>query len=463
MSSVQSEISRIPRSITFIDRPANGKMNLQVKNLQPKKPDGGEAKLLVKGQGVLVGKITDNKLPFSFFVFENDNELGRGFMLEIKANGEKPGAANFYYRDHPVEKEGQGWELVKNDVSMEMPDEFAVFVKSGAGLDLDPNCRYWFSLDSHNRLLRYGKGEVRKNTLLAELHYEAPKEKEDDRFAWMAKVGEIAFTGDDVADIQSKENHFIPVKLFRDPLTVDPAMYVVHADAITMDDIARNKATVVANLTPTCQQLYQNVAGHKFELNTPDFPNFTEAIEASIASPQGWCYQELMRKSTEFGGEPNPDETYLRITMGINGGDSPGVPFVMEIWPPGHYSPVHNHAGANAVIRVLHGEITVNMYPMLSKFHMNPFMVAKFGKGDVTWISPELNQTHQLHNTNVNGPTCITIQCYMYSDDNTEHYDYFDYLNTSGQIDQFKPNSDCDFLGFKEKMRKEWISLFNTK
>jgi predicted metal-dependent enzyme (double-stranded beta helix superfamily) len=176
----------------------------------------------------------------------------------------------------------------------------------------------------------------------------------------------------------------------------------------------------------------------------------------------GWCNKILKEKANEFG-QPNPDMTYLRITMGVNQGDSPGVPFVMEIWPPGHYSPVHNHAGANAVIRVLHGEITVNLYPMLSKYHLQPFGVAKFGKDDVTWISPDLNQTHQLRNTNVAGPTCITIQCYMYGEGNTQHYSYFDYLNSQGQEEQFDPNSDMDYLPFKELMKREWITMYNYK
>jgi hypothetical protein len=207
------------------------------------------------------------------------------------------------------------------------------------------------------------------------------------------------------------------------------------------------------------------VAGAKFKLDTPDFPHFSDAIEASIASPQGWCNKILKKKASElqFGGKgPNPDMTYLRITMGINQGDSPGVPFVMEIWPPGHYSPVHNHAGANAIIRVLHGEITVNLYPMLSKSHLQPIGVAKFGKDNVTWISPDLNQTHQLRNTNVAGPTCITIQCYMYEEGDTEHYNYFDYLGDEGEKGHFVPDSDMDYLSFKEQMKREWITLFNN-
>jgi len=92
--------------------------------------------------------------------------------------------------------------------------------------------------------------------------------------------------------------------------------------------------------------------------------------------------------------------------LGMNGGESPGIPYVMEIWPAGHYSPVHSHAAADAVIRVLHGSIHVSLYPFLSD-SVPPFGEADFALGDITWISPSLNQTHQLKN--ITKDVCVTI------------------------------------------------------
>jgi hypothetical protein len=62
-------------------------------------------------------------------------------------------------------------------------------------------------------------------------------------------------------------------------------------------------------------------------------------------------YKLLKSKSGEFGHEDFLG-TYLRITLGYNLGDSPGIPYVLEIWPAGHYSPIHDHGDANAVIKV---------------------------------------------------------------------------------------------------------------
>ncbi len=381
-------------------------------------------RLIVKGQGVVSFTIKEQK-PFSL-ILNNPTKNGvTALKIEVT-------------KDMVIfQQEVKGkWEMLS---------QHGGDVK---GIDKDKDCHYWYSVDYHNRFLRYGKGEIRLNTCLAEQHLSEPKEGAEDVYGWLNNVKKVS--------IDHKIIH--PVKVWRDPVVIDPPLAVISTDMVAMDDIAMNNGTVPANLTPVCQQLYANVAGKNFQLNTPDFPYFVDAIEASIRSPKGWCYQELKRKEGEFGPKSDPKENYLRITMGVNQGDSPGIPYVMEIWPPGCYSPIHNHARANAIIRVLSGEINVSLYPMLSKYHETPFMDINFRKDQVTWISPELNQTHKLWNPNESGPTCITIQCYMYSSGNTEHYEYFDFLDEDGDIQQFTPNSDMGFLEFKATMKKEWES-----
>ncbi len=382
-----------------------------------------EVPLIVAGQGIISSQ-HPSKEPFSWTLHDAD-EL-KGFRIEITAN-----SANFY------ERIAGTWNLLES------------FKEPGIGLDSDPTCIYWFSLDHLNRCLRYGKGEMRLQTMLAEYLYPPappPPEGEEvkDPYEWMKHVHRVLLAPHRECDVM----------VWRDPITVDPPLRVKPTDKITMEDVAIGKVTVPANLTSACQKLYNNISGENFQLDTEDFPHFVEAIEASIRDPRGWCYDTLKKKANEFG-EPDPKATYLRITMGVNQGDSPGIPYVMEIWPGGHYSPIHNHANANAIIRVLSGEITASLYPMLSADHSKPFAQATFGTGEVTWISPGLNQTHKLHNTRESGPTCITIQCYLYGEADTTHYEYFDYL--SGQeIKKFTPNSDKEFLKFKALMKKEW-------
>jgi Cysteine dioxygenase type I len=323
--------------------------------------------------------------------------------------------------------------------------ETELLVAPGVGLDASLACPYWFSFDCHNRLMRYGKGEMRLGTMLASCELlPLPVSGQPDPWAWVAGIGKVELSGV-AAEF---------VDLWKDPVTIELPMRVVPHDRITMEEMAYGRVTVPASLTPTCQKLYDNVAGASFVLDTPDFPDFSAAIKASILDKEnGWCAKVLEKKSTEFGKD-EPKMTYLRITLGTNQGESPGIPFVMEIWPSGNYSPVHNHGGSDAVIRVLHGEITVSLYAFLAPEQTDPFAVKTFVKEDVTWISPRLNQVHQLHNLNPDEP-CITIQCYLYSEKNDTHWPFFDYIGDH-DIEHFNPNSDADFLCFKRTMQEEW-------
>jgi hypothetical protein len=93
------------------------------------------------------------------------------------------------------------------------------------------------------------------------------------------------------------------------------------------------------------------------------------------------------------------------------------------------------------------------------KESVEPFAITNFDKDDITWISPTLNQIHQLKNLEENTDTCITIQCYMYDNEDNSHYDYFDYRNKDGIKEPYEPDSDMDFISFKELIRKEWNDI----
>jgi hypothetical protein len=243
------------------------------------------------------------------------------------------------------------------------------------------------------------------------------------------------------------------IKLLRDPIINPVPLKIKRIDELTMSDIAECKYLPNAFLTQTNQQLFNCISGKNFLLDDDYFPDFSEAIQHSIVTEGCWCYKKLLEKSTEFNPDkPNLYETYLRITLGRNSGESPGIPYVMEIWPSNHYSPVHSHADSNAVIRVLHGSIHVSLFPFLGT--TDSFDEADFHKDDITWLSPELNQIHQLRNNT--DEVCITIQCYMYDLNNEKHYDYFDYLDDNKKIVQYEPDSDMDFVKFKELIRTEW-------
>lgn len=317
-----------------------------------------------------------------------------------------------------------------------------------SGLSAHAGAYYWFSLDSQNQRLYAGVGEARLSTAIYHYAWDLASPNRKANKLFLESLTTIHYCPE-----------IKPLRMLRDPITANIPLKVKDIANLTMNDVASGTVLPRANLAPMSQKLFDCIAGERFVLDSPDFPQFSKAIEYSIATPGCWCNTRLQEKSREFNPDkPDPTETYLRITLGQNNGESPGIPYVMEIWPVGHYSPIHNHAGAEAIIRVLHGGIHVSLYPFLcaEKGGVAPMEQADFTKGDITWISPTLNQTHQLRNLPGNTETCITIQCYMYDAANKAHYDYFDYLDADGKVQQYEPDSDMDFVAFKALMKAEW-------
>jgi predicted metal-dependent enzyme (double-stranded beta helix superfamily) len=319
------------------------------------------------------------------------------------------------------------------------------------GLTNKSGAYYWFSLDSQNQLLQAGIGEPRVETACYTYQFDRSDK------LWEANK---SFLESLVSIDLPNTGTVTPLRLLKDAITNAVPLLLKGTNTLTMDDVAGTDYLASAALPSSAQTLYNCVAGEKFVLDTPDFPDFSKAIEYSIRTPGMWCNTRIQQKVNEFSKEPQPLETYLRITLGQNNGESPGIPYVMEIWPVGHYSPIHNHGGSNAIIRVLHGSIHVSLYPFLcdQANTIEPFATKDFNKGDITWISPTLNQVHMLNNLDTNTDTCITIQCYLYDTADTVHYDYFDYLGNNNAKNQYEPDSDMDFLEFKKTMRQEWDS-----
>jgi len=314
------------------------------------------------------------------------------------------------------------------------------------GINLSHGAYYWISLNAHTQQIYVGIGEPRLETVIYEYKMDVSEKLFLESLFYIDNYSETATT----------------IKILKDPITRTVPLLIRDTDHLTMSDIAKGVFLPKANLSLTSQKLYDCISGKSFVLDDADFPEFSQAIEASIATPGLWCYETLQSKSSEFNPDkPNLLETYLRITLGENNGESPGIPYVMEIWPKQHYSPIHSHADSTAIIRVLYGEIHVSLYPFLcaEKEGIAPFGEADFTEGDITWISPTLNQTHKLMNTG--NQTCVTIQCYMYEDNNKRHYDYFDYLDESGHKQIYDPDSDMDFISFRELMKTEWTNKPN--
>lgn len=374
---------------------------------------------------------------------------GQGVVIFKHLNPDSPCILKFHSKDLSVILTV---EFTSSSVNVSNTDSIFVDKNNTKGLSDDSGAYYWFSIDLHNRRLHAGVGEARLDTVIYKYDF---LQTEGGLWKKSDKIQDFLYS---LTHIDMSDNVKV-LRLLRDPVTVQIPMLIKATESLTMNDIAEGKILPSANLTPVNKKLYDYVSGKNFILDDKDFPDFSKAIEHSIATPGLWCNTRLKEKSTEFSKDkPNLLETYLRITMGQNNGESPGSPYVLEIWPISHYSPVHSHAGANAIIRVLYGNIHVRLFPYLSP-KIPSFGSANFKTGDITWVNPTLNQTHQLINPKSNNKTCITIQCYMYDEADNGHYDYFDYIDADGVKQQYEPDSDMDFVEFKALMKEEWMMI----
>jgi hypothetical protein len=386
--------------------------------------------LIVNGQGVFIFQHQNNTKSIFFQLYNKDNR--NGLKVEFNVDSVK---------------------VYKISTNEPLADE-----TNNKGLINKKGSYYWFSFDSQNQKLQAGIGEPRIENVIYTYTF-----SNADKTLWEVNKTFL----ESLNTINAIDKSIKPMKLLKDPITRSVPLLIKNTDELTMNHIANSQFLPKSHLSPVAQQLFDCISGKSFVLNDIDFPDFSKAIEYSIATPGLWCYERLKDKSNEFNKDiPNILETYLRITLNENNGESPGIPYVMEIWPVGHYSPIHNHGGSSAVVRVLNGKINVKLYPFLcydDKDGVEPFKEVQVSKDEVTWISPTLNQIHQLHNLDSNKETCITIQCYMYESDDNKHYDYFDYLDYKGKKQNYEPDSDMDFVLFKETMKQEWENRKNIE
>jgi hypothetical protein len=310
----------------------------------------------------------------------------------------------------------------------------------------DHNLPYWLSLDTHNKRLRYGKGEMLGELKLLEYSWAGEKGSDYEFFKLIQRI--------DIEGAKAVETKVLAV-----PVTVDPSPHIIAGSAVTMEILANNTATVISDLPVACHRLYENVAGPGVNLSPADFPDFAEAIQYSITTPHRLCHEKLAEKNRETEGQFG----YLRVTLDANMGDSPGQPYVLEIWPAGNGSPIHDHGRACAVIKVLHGNIQVSWFSALSPEITDPWGSMIAHAGEVTFLTPDYYQIHRLHNpsSGEDGEFCATIQCYRYADDDSKHYEYFDYVQGS-EIKHFEPDSDWEYLKFKQAILEEWTQAKNN-
>ena len=248
------------------------------------------------------------------------------------------------------------------------------------------------------------------------------------------------------------------VDFYNFPLVTDWPQFVKDSSEVTLYDLDENRYTFSASLPSACIELYKNVKNADLNYSpTPEKYKLSDAIGYSMNTEGCFLYNILQKKQGEFGTDKH--QVYLRVTLGPQRGMSPGVPYVLELWPKGCGSPIHNHGNTYAVIHVLHGGLTITIYNKDLEEELKEF---KVNKGDITWISPNWYQAHKLWNYSET-EYCATIQCYQYGETDKVSWPYFDFLNEKKQIDEFLPDSDCRFKVMRVKVMEEYRKHMECK
>ena len=246
------------------------------------------------------------------------------------------------------------------------------------------------------------------------------------------------------------------------PLAGNKPPIIKDSFTVTMFDLDKGEFTFSDDLPLACRELYNIVKGLDLEFPADPVIKLSDAIRYSINTEGKFLNRILKSKTGEFG---DPSEVYLRVTMGPDLRTGPGIPFVLEIWPSGCRSPIHNHGGACAVIKVLFGQIQISVYNKATNppTEMKPLFKFDAKQGNLTWMDDNSYQAHELRNTT--NDFCATVQCYRYQDDDAIRWPGFDFIR-DGKVceqDTFYPNSDTTFITMRQTVLKEYTDYLGGK
>jgi len=117
-----------------------------------------------------------------------------------------------------------------------------------------------------------------------------------------------------------------------------------------------------------------------------------EAIRVSLNAPGG-ALRKLLEAKASRTGVSDPKSTYVRVDCF---GKRIQSPCLLEIWPGGHHSPIHEHASSTGLMKGVFGRVDIMLYEGLST---NPKQVALLSMTPerCSWMSPDYYQAHKVY------------------------------------------------------------------
>lgn len=117
-----------------------------------------------------------------------------------------------------------------------------------------------------------------------------------------------------------------------------------------------------------------------------------EAIRVSLNAPDG-ALRRLLEMKAERDGVNDPQTTYIRVDCF---GKRIQSPCLLEIWPGGHHSPIHEHANSTGLMKGVFGRVDIMLYERLDA---RPKEVALLSMTPerCSWMSPDHYQAHKVY------------------------------------------------------------------
>lgn len=258
-----------------------------------------------------------------------------------------------------------------------------------AFLDVGAEQTYWLSLDSKNRRLRFGKGQML--SALSVFEIQLPQDID-----WLSELEHVALAG----TFESGALRKISARFWQYPVTCDIAPVVNDPCHYDWQTLADNSATLPAALPEPCRRLYSLVSAPHLNQAPGDFPNLFRAVDESLTS--GILAQYLKASEPPSGLAP------LNIAVGEMKGDLLSSPMCLNLWP-GHYDTGICHvAHTYMLLRVIRGELTCQWFRGLEEEEGICYRQSQLTAGQSLWLTPGLYHTLRLVNSG--DKACVTWQ-----------------------------------------------------
>ncbi|KAK9805001.1 hypothetical protein WJX73_010927 [Symbiochloris irregularis] len=359
-----------------------------------------------------------------------------------------------------VHKQGASIVLKHRQELSDSVEDFILATTSDKAAGVHPGLTsYWLSLDVKG-MVHYGQGyHMEETTMLScclcgneDLGIDVASIK---LLASHAKLVRLHAPQLD-APLQAGSSHGA-VTFERCPLTHNPPPIIKPSSGLCLLDLGWQQGIPSCCLPSPCKVLYEQLSSPAMTLDHLPSLHGTlrEAIRHSLATPGALLHTAVKAKAgRRFAGGPSK-QCYIRVGVSRCRGLSPGEPFVLEIWPSGHFSPVHNHGLAFGVTRVLHGSITVRVFNKhLHREKPQQLQQHCLQEGQLTWFSPNWYQTHQLDNQT--DDFCCTLNGFQYGQDDGVCWPFMTCKGQQpGDVHEFEAVSDFEFSELRVQLLEE--------